>query len=605
MSRRASRAIPWLVLIAGLLFSTQASAWIETSVRSHQARIEIAKDGRALVRHELVLKVRGGPMKFLEIAGIGTDIETLPDAIVRRATEGSASKWPLSAASLEDGGLRLKIAAERGIRGGSYQFEFAYHVDLVKWGLLNRGTDAAEIRWVGPRLSSGVDSAKVIFAVPHAASAPRLMRGDGAEGEVLLGELRRGEDWDEVELVRAHLATGEPAVWKIEVASEAFPEVSVSGASHRTIDGSEEIVRNLGGAVGLHEGAALARRWIGGVLSLLFGLLLFAKASLIAGEAGLAGARLKPLLPGAPWLRASYGAGLVFGGVHFALEQRPWVAVGLGVAGLFSAAYLLPSRIVRPRGPGRWVQLETGRAERRRWSKAQLFETTNARGFIFFVLLVAPLLAQAYRILPSSNYLALMIGMFSLLLVPLFWTGRVRDLPRASIEQARPWLSSLERAFDPEVVQLQLWGRIPQGGEPEVQGEPEHQVADETRLRLLLAESPSGLRSLEISFEEGAGASIEPCVLVRVTDDSIAKDCLPQEIPWQRGRSADERVALLRPTAPTRAQLLRLLRSLVVNLRAAAQGARNNDAVSNQRRRSSGRGETAKKRATFSPAPAM
>jgi hypothetical protein len=594
-----------LVLIAAVLVPLQASAWIETSVRSHQARVEVAKDGRALVRHELVLKVRGGPMKFLEIAGIGTEIEALPDAVVRSATEGSASKWPLSIGSLEDGGLRLKIGADRGIRGGSYLFDFAYKIDLEQLGLITRGPGVAEIRWIGPRLSSGVDSAKVVFVVPRAATAPRLVPGDGAEGEVLLGELRRGEDWDEVELVRAHLAIGEPAVWKIEVAADALSDVALSGAALRPIDGSGEIVRNLGGAVGLHEGAAFVRRLIGGGLSFVFGLLLFIKARWISDEARRKGARLKPLLPGAPWLRAVYGASFVLGGVHFALQQRPWVAVAMGVAGLFSAAYLLPSRIVRPRGPGHWVQLDkSGAAGRRKWSKVQLFETTNARGFVFFTLLIVPLLVLAYRILPTSNYLSMMIGMFSLLLVPLFWTGRVRDLPGDAVEQARPWLSSLERAFDPKLVQLQLWGRMPQGGEREVQGET-HLVADESRLRLLLAPMPTGLRSLEISFEEGAGASIEPCVLLRVTDDSVAKDCLPPEVPWQRGRSSDERVALLRPTAPTRAQLLRLLRSLVTNLRAAAQGSEGADGRSNQQRRSSARGETTLKRASFSPEPAM
>ena len=75
MSTRASRPIAGLVFLLLLALTGTAQAWVETAVRSHEARIEVARDGTAVVRHQLVLKVRGGPMKSVEIGGMGTEIE--------------------------------------------------------------------------------------------------------------------------------------------------------------------------------------------------------------------------------------------------------------------------------------------------------------------------------------------------------------------------------------------------------------------------------------------------------------------------------------------------------------------------------------------------
>ena len=86
------------------------------------------------------------------------------------------------------------------------------------------------------------------------------------------------------------------------------------------------------------------------------------------------------------------------------------------------------------------------------------------------------------------------------------------------------------------------------------------------RVRVVLHRAPQGLRALEVVFEERAGAHLSPAVLVRVREDSAALACLPKDISWQRGRAADERVAILSPTVPTFAQTARLLRSLSKSL---------------------------------------
>jgi hypothetical protein len=162
-------------------------------------------------------------MRVLDIGGMGTDIDPLPDATVRRALEGSASLWPLIPSAQEDGSLSLKVGAPRGLRGGSYLFEFGYTMDLNAAKLISVQDRGVLVDWIGPRLSSGVDSAKVTFVVPRGHAPPRLDESaEGAAANLLLGEIRRGAGFDEVDLVRAHLATGEPAVWRIVVGKDAF-----------------------------------------------------------------------------------------------------------------------------------------------------------------------------------------------------------------------------------------------------------------------------------------------------------------------------------------------------------------------------------------------
>lgn len=172
MATRASSLLSLLVLLALFLFPHEAHAWVETNIRSHQARIEVNRDGSAIVRHELLIKLRGGPTKAIEVGGVGNSIVPLPDALVRRAAEGSASKWPLTVSSLEDGSVRLKILNERGIRGGSYLFSFAYSIDLNELNWITPTQSGAEITWVGPRLVSGVDSAKATFVIPRGELPP-------------------------------------------------------------------------------------------------------------------------------------------------------------------------------------------------------------------------------------------------------------------------------------------------------------------------------------------------------------------------------------------------------------------------------------------------
>jgi hypothetical protein len=328
MHMRASSLLRWLVLSVILLAPASAAAWVETAVRGHEVRVEIAADGKAVIRHELLLKVRGGPMKFLEVAGIGTQIEPLPDAIVRRAVEGSHGAWPLTVSSMEEGSLRLGITAERGIRGGSYLFRFSYSTDLRETSRISPLAEGVEITFIGPRLSSGVDSAKVTFSVPRGARAPRLIEFEQGAVNVLLGEVRRGPERDEIELVRAHLATGEPAVWKIDVAEDALSAVRLESGLGMNGDENGALASRAPPVHGSLGSPSDPRRWwLSALLGVLYGALVFFKARATRAAARIRDAKIKPLLPGPPPLRALVCSLSVGAAAYFALIQQPVAAI--------------------------------------------------------------------------------------------------------------------------------------------------------------------------------------------------------------------------------------------------------------------------------------
>lgn len=601
MPSRASSFLIRLVLPVILFLPTSARAWVETAVRGHEVRVEVAADGKSVIRHELLLKIRGGPMKSLEVAGIGTDIEPLPDAIVKRAVEGSHGAWPLTVSSMEGGSLRLGIGADRGIRGGSYLFQFAYSMDLRETSRIAPLGDGTEITFVGPRLSSGVDSAKVTFSVPRGSRPPRLVEFEQGAANVLLGEIRRGPERDEIELVRAHLATGEPAVWKIDVAADALSGVRLApggpmgDAEHGLLASRPPPAQGFFGA-----SSDPWRWWLAGVLALFFGALVFLKATVTRTAARIRDAQIKPLIPGPPLLRASFSSLSTFAAIYFALIQQPIAAIAALTPAIFLSTHLLPVRIVRPRGPGVWEPVPGDIVGRAPALPGRMFETRTLPGFALFATLAGAIFFAAYRLLPVSNYLALMTMGLMTLLVPLFWTGRPRDLPQSPLEQARPWLGLLQRALDPQIASVELWARraaLPSSSmQDEVGAAAGH---DEARLRIVLTSVPGGLRAFEVSFDEAAGACVLPCVVLRVLEDSPTLRRLPPDIAWQRGRTSEERVALLRPSAPTRAQLLRLVRSLLSNLRAV--GHQSSSSGPHLR----GTSELASKAGTPAAAPAM
>lgn len=601
------RRLLGLAFLAFVLLPSVASAWVETAVRSHHARVVVDRDGRAEVRHELGLKLRGGPLEVLEVPGVGAGIEILPDAIVRRSEAGSAARWPLEVTATESGDLRLRVVDERGLRGGSFVFEFGYHISLVERGWFEKTDAGVRLAFVGPRLSTGVDAARVTFVVPAAEPAPvLLMPADGAAG-ALLSQVRRGAQGDEIELVRAHLAVAEPALWQILASPQAFS--AAPSALAPALQSVPVVERSLEkrSFIFWHALVALA-------LSGAFGALVLAKARAYERAAAVRRARSRPLLPSSPVARAVVAGVFVGASAWTALVREPtWSAV-LACGALLFTTFLLPTRLTLPRGPGEWKKLDPAKISREAALPGSSFEIGTPRGFLVFLALLGGTAVAAYRLLGTSTYLSLMAAAGALLFLPLFWTGRRRDLPEPPESQGQKWFRYLQKKLDVRVCQVELWGRCPlvdvdaSSGSAftadfvgdvaaPARGELSAPAPDEVRIRFVPERFVSGLRAVEVVLEEGAGSFVSPCVLVRVLEDSDAARRLPRDFPWIRGRTAEEKVAIVRPTAPTPRQLLRLVRSVIVALTRSSESPSSDSNVE----KSAGSGAQTSKGATVAP----
>jgi hypothetical protein len=147
--RRHFAALAGLALLFAAFPARAAAGWLETRVSGHSAIVDVERNGTATVTQELGVRVRGGPLAELPLAGVDGDAEPLPDATVICTDDAKFGTVPLSVTREPDGSLKLTVERERGLRTGSYVFRFSYRTQLLQRGLIRRVGAHIELRWVG------------------------------------------------------------------------------------------------------------------------------------------------------------------------------------------------------------------------------------------------------------------------------------------------------------------------------------------------------------------------------------------------------------------------------------------------------------------------
>lgn len=528
--------------------------------------VELDRDGSATVSHELLLEVRGGPLKKLELATADSNAELLPDATVTKASTGLV--LPLVVERGADGLLTLEVDHERGLRSGTYTFVVRYRTALSSKMLIRR-EHSVELAWTGPRLDSGVDGMRTLFRVPSAEVAPRLpvVRDDEPDPGfgVLVSAIRRSAAHDEIELVRSHVARGEPVLWRVETSASAFlPKAPASEPAP---------------APGVLPVAVAPRprapRWLAWALFAggAFGLLVWQKERLFARACRQSGATLRALVP-LPLVVRALLAGLALGVALYAGADRedPTLTGIALLCALVLATLSAPRRARSPRSPGRWLPLRGDEAFAARSSRlpGALLDSGTLQGFLVLLVAVVALLALAGLELRHSPYRALLVLLSGSVLVPIFFTGRASDLLGDRVAFSRGFLARLERKMRAcEGLKTVPWGRLPDGSA----------APDELRLLAQLRDPIEGLVALEVALEprSGLGGVLgAPFVIVRAKEDSRAQRALPNGVIWTRGRRPDERVAILTPNLPTLALTLSLIERLgrLLTRQAASSAAR-------------------------------
>jgi hypothetical protein len=538
-----------------------AKAWVETRVTGHSAVVDVERNGTATVTQELGIRLRGGPLSELSLGGVDSDAEPLPDATLVCTDDAKFGTVPLTVERQPDGSLKLVVERERGLRTGSYVFRFSYRTQLLKRELIRRVGSHVELRWVGPRFEDGLDSARVTFRTPEASVAPTLPSPGSSPGTineldelggVFVGNLRRAPGKDELEIVRPHVARGEPALWRVWVADAAFdafaagtsPQPQVVIASRELGESPRERLSWLLAALGA---------------GLCFGLLLFAKWRGFSAAAASRRAGAAALVPLAVGVRAAL-AGVLLGLAVIAGGRwdEPTLMGALLLGAMACATLYAKSGRAAPRGPGQWFPLSEAdafAAERAHLPGRYLDASTLPGKLVFSALLLA-LVALHFVLRKHSPYRAVELLLVGAVLLPVFLTGRARELPVLPGGDPRGTLRRLLTGLRRRGLRAVPVARLPLGSSE----------ADELRLQVQPRGALSGFQAIEVGADHAVGLGgivAEPYVLLRVREGSPCAELLLGQVAFQRGRKPEERVAVLRPKLPTVAETLALVSELV------------------------------------------
>jgi hypothetical protein len=580
-------------LLAAALIALPAQAWVESTIASDVATVDAERDGSAVVSHELVLRVRGGPFTGLVLDGVDLDAEPLGDGFVQLArAEVREAPVPLLLQKNEDGSLRIEIDHPKGLRSGSYLLKFRYRTKLLERDLLQNSAQGVELRWVGPRFPDGIDSAKVVFRIPPAKLPPRLASHDGSAasamaedvGGVFLSTLRRTADKDELEVIRPHVAKGEPVLWRVWASARAFDAFQPAAASAPIPERREKAPLNR----------VLALLGIG-IAAAGYGWLVFVKSRAHAEACSRRGATPRPLVGiGVGWRSVLAGIGVAGAALAILAAEKPTVAATVlaGVCAL--ATFRTPQVRLRLRGPGSWLPLSEQDAFGPRALlvvPGRWLDVSTARGRLTALGCFTGFAAAAFAIGRASMYFGCALALASVCWVPLFFSGRWSELPDDAVDRAAQVLRRIYAALKTRSsVRVVPWARIADGSRD----------ADELRLLVVPRRPIAGLTALEIAVElqHGPGGTVaSPCVLVRALDGSEASRALPPQVGWMRGRKAEERAAVLRPDLPTDRSAIELVMALAAALTRGERPAHSGQSPSS-RPSVSGRGQLTSKPAT-------
>lgn len=557
------------VALAPLLVSGHAAAWIETSVISDAVTVQLESNGQATVSHDLWMKIRGGALKGTQLDGVDSDAEPLADAQVVRVTStgGTDQAKSLLLSRGDDDTLQIEVDDSVGLRNGTYSFRFSYRTDLRQKSRIALRGSWAEVVWIGPRYPAGLDVAKVTFRIPHHAIGPRLPEIDPTvdgvvQGELptaaLLSTLRRGAELDELELVRPHIAKGEPVLWRSWASPQIFPWFAET--SRRQATAAALPVDSPRSPLGKGSPFVLAF-----LLAAIVAGCVAVKHRAVLAAAAQQQCMQRPLVALSTYVRAALSGMLT--GMALLLSVRfdapTFGAVAL-LAALLLMTYRKPELSRQLRGPGRWLPLHK--------NEAFLFEpmaasgrfldasTVHGKAVLGAVLLVA--LSSGAWLFRTQPYLAIITMSAAAIPWPLLLTGRTADLPGAMRNRDRRALEKIYRRLC-RIPSLRIHpiGRIPDG----------ESCPDEIRLKITGANPEHTITGLEVAAigNQNPGAL---CLLIRYAEGNESTARCEDAKSFSRGRNADERVIAFLPSVVAQNRILAKVTELLLPAHAAPTG---------------------------------
>ncbi len=492
--------------LAVLLFAPSARAWTNAAVHHVQARVVLSGDASAHVTLTADVRVHGGWLEGLEMAGLDPDL-VLDEEQPPWAVDESGQRYH-PRAEVRDGG-RVLLSFPHSPHRGRVSVQIAYRTSLA-----HRATEPVEgeprvrVRWTLPAWRSGLDGVQIDVVAPPGS---RMGPGDDGKG----GPSMTTEVVDEPEGIRlswrrAHLPRTLSWTVAVDVPAEAMvPELRGS-----------PVVTPPPAPVSPRAATPVdpAPYWL--VLAVALALACLVKIVSVAGLARRSRARARPLVPLPGALRAPIALGFA-AMASWAGPEQPFAGLAALAGGTLLATY-------RRADPGAGSQLGAWRpvdtrwlraARRSRWlsflSPGALLDATTPLGAITLVSWsVLPFVVAA----PLSNVVRASVACLAL---PLFLTGTRIAFPTGPA--------------DALAILLRLARRLPSlpedmGLRPVVHVDVRGAVQD-ARVRTVLTRRPRGLLRLDLVVIEAArgGRFVRRlAVLVLTRDGSAAEKALTE-----------------------------------------------------------------------------
>lgn len=564
MSR--ARALP--AIVTSLLLtaaSRPAAAWVEVHVLSDDVRVTLERDAPARVEHRITVRVAGGPLRTLDLRGVDGDAE--PEAEAYLVTERDAAQRSLASARevtadllppdnkpTADGGpapsvLRLRLG-EKGVSRGTYVVQIRYRTRLAERGFLTHDGTVARVRWQGVAWEDGLSSSRVTFDLPAAPVAPRVEEraAAGAEAPLVLSTVRRRADRDEIELLRPYSPGGETISWTFLADGRAF------GAAPAPAQPSTAPMLSIARPGG--EAGRLGVLWLVAAAAafLAWAAIVARKVREVTLAAIATGVKPAPLVPMPLLLRAPLSAAALLAAGWLHVVQRAWMPGALVL--LFAAALVIHRPPEWPRSfflrrPGRWLPL----AERDAFApparpRGAYLDASTRAGKVGLLLSLAAFAGLTWLAGETSRHLGAMVALDAVIVLALFGTGRIRDLPPRPVDAASPFLRKVaERLSKGLGDAARVVGRI---RVPEGESQP-----DELRLGVVPRPASAGFRALEVGVVIApgtSGAALLPGVILRYSEGSPCEAQLGPMVragKLTRGKKPGEVAVVFTPRLPT------------------------------------------------------
>lgn len=177
-----SRLVRLAMLTSCLLVlgaESKAFAWTNAQVGSARGTVRVDPDGRLGVSLQLDVRVMGGWLGELEIAGLDRPL-AIDESVPPTFTRADGTAVPFRFVSDAGGRVVFQFESGRGPRVGDYVASFAYTSALDAAAVSALDAERVRYTWTFPAWAAGLDAVDLVLEVPAGAS-PVDVAEDGFE----------------------------------------------------------------------------------------------------------------------------------------------------------------------------------------------------------------------------------------------------------------------------------------------------------------------------------------------------------------------------------------------------------------------------------------